>query len=654
MATKILTPSPRQQFIDEDGNPIVGGKVHTYVSGTTTPLATYTDATGNTANANPVILDSSGRASIWLTNAATYTFDVDDANDVDVYTEDGISAPINSSTMAAAGGSALVGFQQSGVGAITRTVQSKLRESPVSVLDYGAVGNGTTDDSGAIQAAVDAVNARGGAVYFPTQINGTNLVYKVTTQINIQSTCPIDLISNMTGYGQVSPFGSYISIGGNISGSVFKYSSPTGTRSDAGGGCVSGLAFRDPTGSGSAQGTRTLTACLELIDFNVSSVKDCSFHFILGSAIKTQFCVQSRLEGLHIRYCGTTAKPALWLASDSGAVYVTQACELSGNMEVCYDAAYIQEDRYSANNVFRFRFEADTAITTSNSLFFESSGSRTILDVCHFDRNLGVQFDFTANASLPMLVGCMSNTNGPTAQIDCNTVIISGFQQLGAYTGTQLKFVNGGATITGYRQRGGGSIDLGTNSMLVGGEVRNNVTTDAYAIVADDGSCVQAINIQGNATGGLKLIGTCSSSLGNTIHENGAIGLRNESPNGAIYGNRCYNNTGADMSFTEYPVAYDANGNFAFDETYPLKGTATYDPPSLNDGDVAVTSVSVAGAVGGDLVSVGFSQGQSGMIITGTVLAADTVQVVFYNRSGGIVNLPSGLITVTVRKALTA
>ena len=41
--------------------PLNGGKVYFYVAGTSTPQDTYTDSTGKTANANPVILDSAGR-----------------------------------------------------------------------------------------------------------------------------------------------------------------------------------------------------------------------------------------------------------------------------------------------------------------------------------------------------------------------------------------------------------------------------------------------------------------------------------------------------------------------------------------------------------------------------------------------------------------
>jgi hypothetical protein len=56
-----------------------------------------------------------------------------------------------------------VAFIQAGAGAITRNMQDKVRES-VSVLDFGAVGNGIVDDTAAIQAAIDSLGAAGGSV----------------------------------------------------------------------------------------------------------------------------------------------------------------------------------------------------------------------------------------------------------------------------------------------------------------------------------------------------------------------------------------------------------------------------------------------------------------------------------------------------------
>jgi len=96
-----LTPTPKQQIYGSDGNPLVGGKIYTYAAGTTTPLATYTDAGAGTANTNPIILNSLGQANIWL-SSASYKFSVYTSADVLLYTVDNISAPLDSAGLALA------------------------------------------------------------------------------------------------------------------------------------------------------------------------------------------------------------------------------------------------------------------------------------------------------------------------------------------------------------------------------------------------------------------------------------------------------------------------------------------------------------------------------------------------------------------------
>lgn len=72
-----------------------------------------------------------------------------------------------------------IGYQPPGAG-IARTAQEKMRDI-VSVKDFGAVGDDSTDDTLAIQAAIDYANTIGAAVYMPTG------VYRITSGLTINN-----------------------------------------------------------------------------------------------------------------------------------------------------------------------------------------------------------------------------------------------------------------------------------------------------------------------------------------------------------------------------------------------------------------------------------------------------------------------------------
>lgn len=74
--TVVLAPVPQLQFFDQTGLPLAFGCVFTSQSGTTNPLATYTDNSGVTQNQNPVILSAGGSANIWLQAGVSYSFRV--------------------------------------------------------------------------------------------------------------------------------------------------------------------------------------------------------------------------------------------------------------------------------------------------------------------------------------------------------------------------------------------------------------------------------------------------------------------------------------------------------------------------------------------------------------------------------------------------
>jgi len=80
------------QFFTTTGIPLAGGKIYTYQAGSSTPLATYTDNTGATANANPIVLGTDGRPAteIWLTYGYNYKFILKTADDSTIQTYDNL------------------------------------------------------------------------------------------------------------------------------------------------------------------------------------------------------------------------------------------------------------------------------------------------------------------------------------------------------------------------------------------------------------------------------------------------------------------------------------------------------------------------------------------------------------------------------------
>lgn len=151
-ATVVLSPigGAGQQFFDNNGNVLSGGKLYSYIAGTTTPLTTYTSNTGVTPNANPIILGSDGRVSgdVWLIQGSSYKFILKTSVDVTLGSWDNISGSVTSFNV-------LTVF---------------------NVITYGADPTGMTDSTVACQAAHTAAGA--GTVYYPP---GTYLISSAIT-----------------------------------------------------------------------------------------------------------------------------------------------------------------------------------------------------------------------------------------------------------------------------------------------------------------------------------------------------------------------------------------------------------------------------------------------------------------------------------------
>lgn len=152
------------QFFDNSGNPLTGGKLYSYLAGTTTPAATYTTSAGNVAHSNPIVLDAAGRVpaggEIWLTNGVSYKFVLKTSTDTSIGTYDNVTGisnitlPIDSQD---------VTYTPPFAGSTATTVEAKL-SAWVSPEDFGAVADGVANDYQPIQDAIDYLDSIGGGI----------------------------------------------------------------------------------------------------------------------------------------------------------------------------------------------------------------------------------------------------------------------------------------------------------------------------------------------------------------------------------------------------------------------------------------------------------------------------------------------------------
>ena len=92
------------QFFDNSGNVLTGGKIYTYEAGTTTPLASYTSSSGNTAHTNPIVLNAAGRVpsggEIWIA-LRFYKFVLETSTGVLIATYDNVGSSFNATAIIA-------------------------------------------------------------------------------------------------------------------------------------------------------------------------------------------------------------------------------------------------------------------------------------------------------------------------------------------------------------------------------------------------------------------------------------------------------------------------------------------------------------------------------------------------------------------------
>ena len=418
------------QFFDNDGIPLSGGLLYSYAAGTSTPLATYTSFSGSIQNSNPIVLDSAGRVpnEVWITYGYGYKFILQNSSFVQIGTWDNIptNAPpplLNDASSIAyeqgytvTAGSFVVGktylitsvgttnfvaigaanntvgtyFVATGVGSgtgtaeLSRTVQNKLQEI-FSVKDFGAVGDGSTDDTAAIQAAIVAANTfqqsgnsgiygPGGfyvgtepTVYFP------HGVYKVSSALTPDTV-------QFTNYIRFIGENSIIVPSANTTASTtasFSSGATSITVTSATNIAVGSVI----SGTGIPLGTTVLSVVGTTLNISLATTTSSS-----GTYVFTGFTIFGGI-GYKVTFKSLTFRGgnvAISIkTSNADADYITiEDCEFH-----CQQFASIQTDNNSLStiiNINRCMFmQTDAAITVGYSLFF-LSGDFTVITNCWF------------------------------------------------------------------------------------------------------------------------------------------------------------------------------------------------------------------------------------------------------------------------------
>jgi hypothetical protein len=301
-----------------------------------------------------------------------------------------------------------VGFTQTGTGAVYRAPQAKMRDV-VSVKDFGAVGDGSTDDTAAIQAAITACAGQtaGRTVHFPAGD------YYISAEISVPN------FTHITGDG---PYKSRINLQGKpYTGKIFVNSDAT----TWGWLLIENFGFRAGShalyNDASSQESWVIRNCVFEIqtasgitsenDFQINKLSDCVF-YSCNRAIDVQagFVNFNSFDRCEFNL----------LAFES--IRTNGSCEVN-NFEGCrFEGGYV-----SGRSVVTLIGSRNANFT---GCYFENchdillnqtggGGSGTIFEGCHFTYpSAGVPFIFDSN--VPVIFGTNSWTlasEGPSTMM---------------------------------------------------------------------------------------------------------------------------------------------------------------------------------------------------------------------------------------------
>lgn len=545
-------------------------------------------------------------------------------------------------------GAALVGFQQSGVGAVPRTIQAKGRDIKSSA-DFDAINTGLTDTSAELQAALNAA-AGGELTILPGDyLLGSALEIPSDTTVYAHGATfyRVGTLNNMLRNKADGLAGGYTA-NSNITIIGGKWDSENGGGSPSGNCTV--ISFGHATNVkvlGVEVNNENGWHHIELNGVNRGLIRDCRFTGGYDSALTTNETIQID--------SADNAGQFPWFGPYDNTVcnnirIINNRFENTG----CGIGTHSPTTGSNHNNIlidgnyFAIIYTACVKASDWSDVKIVNNKGDTIEYGVLVQIGSRIANDFTIANNTFYRIGYGSGS------LDSR-----GIRVLGNAAGYCKNLVISGNKIidvTGSNGTHGITVDVPQFASIVGNVVDSTNRSGIFVFggrdVSVSGNVATNVNVSGLGYEGIRLgDGTLANSTRINAHGNVCATLGTYAIENSVVRN---NNVSTSASHTGNGAGTTTSGNLVAGvmQWADLTGSTTYDPPSLGAGIGITTTVTVTGAAIGDVViGVSLTTAQPGVMVTGVVTAANTVSVRFRNDTGSTIDMTSGTLRVYVNKA---
>lgn len=640
------------QIEDANGNPASGYTISSYIWDTSTPTPMYTSSAG-AGSATSFTLNSLGQpqsaggtaVDIFLDTDVTYKFIIRDAGNQPVGPTIG---PINASD----GTASTITFLQSGTGAVERDANAKMGEI-VSVRDFGARGDGITDDTAEIQAALAA--AASARLLFPAgsyKYNGSAI--SVTNSIVIEGDGP-ELSEITLTDTQTRNFLTFSGVDGVILRNIKIRGEYTSGTSYSG---YTTLAFRNSSNIllDNVVIEDVYSTGLYLADVTNVHVRDCDIGALANAIGHNDDATGS--SGIYVS--NTKLRDFVvggFQAESDDSSFVVQGVFLTdleiigrGKAISSYGFSFTKDQVTNASDFEKYKdihvsnvrvsdvfqtsvvrgaqgFFCNNIRATGVVRGFELGQGNAVKDVYLTD--IDISSDFSSNAT--GIVGYVG-----FGTVASNNIHIERIKITGVCTSTATIYMDVASfTLNGFELDGDGT---------AAGRAIQTLTSVSYADISGG-------NIHDYGSYGMLVNGTSTAKI--RIHDNLIYGGSTTLANGIFISStssniQVYDNDISDGITTKLTKSNSQHWNNV--GYSPLFGSTTFNPPNILAAGYTTTSVTCTGAVAGDYAEVSFDNINSGIFITAEA-GSNSVLVQFYNANAVASDMGSGTLRVTVTKA---